>query len=73
MSITRTVMNSASRAPLIQTGDSTHHHDQLITPVSLSTISAIAPVDARSWALFQHRPATERGFLTRMVNTTLPA
>ena len=31
---------SSSTGPLSHKGDSTHHHDQEITPVSLSTINA---------------------------------
>ena len=30
--------------PLIHNGDRTHHHDQVITPVSLSTISVITAI-----------------------------
>ena len=35
-----TQSTGASRMPLIHNGDSTHHQDQSITPVSLSTMSA---------------------------------
>jgi len=39
--IRKMVRISKPRAKLIQRGESTHNHDQEITPVSLSTIKAI--------------------------------
>ena len=35
---------SARRMPLIHTGDSTHHHDQVMTPISFSTTSVISAI-----------------------------
>lgn len=55
--------------PLIHMGASTHHHDQAITPVSLSTISASTPSEYTSWAAFQNRSVVDRGRRTRMLNT----
>jgi hypothetical protein len=59
--------------PLIHSGDSTHHHDQVITPVSLSTMGVNTTIgDSTPWAAFQHRPAMDCGCFTRMLNT-MPA
>ena len=56
--------------PLIHIGDSTHHHDQVITPVSLSTMGVNATIgDSTSWVVFQHRAAVDCGRFTRMLNT----
>ena len=66
------VTSSACKAMLIQSGDSaTHHQDQVITPVSLSTIGATTTTrDNASWMTFQRRSAAEWGSFTRTVNTT---
>jgi hypothetical protein len=56
--------------PLIQIGDSTHHHDQLMTPVSLSTMGVATTIgDSTFLATFQHRCAVVCGRLTWMRNT----
>lgn len=58
--------------PPIHIGDSTHHHDQVITPVSLSTMSVTTTIgDSTSWARFQHRSAVVCGPFTLMLNTLL--
>jgi hypothetical protein len=68
------MMASASNAALIHTGDSsTHHQDQVITPVSLSTMGVTTAIaDRTSCARFQYRSAVDRGCLTLMANT-MPA
>jgi hypothetical protein len=58
--------------PLIHIGDITHHHDQVITPVSLSTINVGNASDNTLWAAFQHRSVADFGDITRMLNT-MPA
>jgi hypothetical protein len=70
----RTVTASTTKATLVHVGDSsTHHQDQVITPVSFSTMGAKKTIgDSKDWARFQHRSAVDRGCLTRMLNT-LPA
>ena len=56
--------------PLIHIGDSTHHHDQLVTPVSLSTMGVTTTIGYSTfWATFQHRCAVVCGCFTRMWNT----
>jgi hypothetical protein len=65
------VTSITSKAALIHVGDSTHHQDQVITPVSLSTMGVNMTIgDSTSWATFQHRSAADWGRLTRIVNTT---
>ena len=59
--------------PLIHKGDTTHHQDQVITPVSLSTMSAGSESTRRSWPRFQILAAADPGRLDRKVNTTAPA
>ena len=59
--------------PPIHIGDSTHHHDQVITPVSLRTMGVTTTMgDSTPWATFQHRSAVVCGSFTLMLNT-LPA
>ncbi len=49
----------------------THHHDQVITPVSLSTMGVNTTArDNTSWAAFQHRSAAVWGRSIRTLNTT---
>jgi hypothetical protein len=56
--------------PLIHIGDSTHHHDQPMTPVSLSTMGVTTTTGySTPWATLQHRCAVDRGRFTRMLNT----
>jgi hypothetical protein len=56
--------------PPIHIGDSTHHHDQVITPVSLSTMGVTTTIgDSTPWATFQHRSAVVCGSFTLMLNT----
>lgn len=56
--------------PPIHIGDSTHHHDQVITPVSLSTMGVTTTIgDSTPWAMFQHRSAVVCGSFTLMLNT----
>lgn len=56
--------------PLTHIGDSTHHHDQLMTPVSLSTMGVITTIGGSTpWAMFQHRSAVDCGRFIRMLNT----
>jgi hypothetical protein len=59
--------------PLIHIGESTHHQDQAITPMSLSTMSVSDMTAHRSWPKFQIRPAIDFGRFTRMLKTTTPA
>ena len=60
--------------PLSHKGDSTtHHQDQPITPVSLSTMSAGSERAHRSLARFQIHAAANRSRLYRRVTTTTPA
>ena len=59
--------------PLIHMGDSTHHQDQPITPVSLSTISAGSERAHRSWPRFQTHAAADPSRLDRKVTTTASA
>ncbi len=56
--------------PPIHRGDSTHYQDQPITPANLSAKRAGKAIANRYWARFQTRPATDRGCLIRMLNTT---
>jgi len=68
-----TSTTSARSRPLIHNGDSTHHHDQSTTPVSLSAIAVTKTMgNSTPWAAFQTRAAVDCGRLTLMVNT-LPA
>ncbi len=62
--------SNASNAALIQMGDSAHHQDQVMTPVSLSTMGVNATIgDSTSWATFQYRAAVDCGRFTRTRNT----
>lgn len=54
-------------------GASTHNHDHVITPVSLSTMSPSTMAgDSTSWAMFQARPRLDRGRFTLILNTMPP-
>ena len=55
--------------PLIHSGVSTHHHDQAITPVSLSTMSTGSARINRLWPRCQVRLANDSNSL-RTVTTT---
>jgi hypothetical protein len=55
--------------PLIHIGDSTHHHDQAMTPVSLSAMNANKTSGDALWPAFHHRPALVLGCFSRMLNT----
>jgi hypothetical protein len=59
--------------PMIHNGDRTHHHDQVITPVSLSTISVITAIwtAAAGTDSLRHR-TLGRGRSIR-ISDTLPA
>jgi hypothetical protein len=54
---------------LIHRGESTDHHDQAITPASLSTMSVNENTASRSWPWFQLRPAIDLGRSNRMLKT----
>jgi hypothetical protein len=60
-----------SNATLIQIGDSaTHHQDQVITPVSLSTKGVTRVSDPSQFSTtFQYRSAVDWGGLNWMKNT----
>ena len=55
--------------PLIHKGDSAHHQDQVITPVSFSTMNAGSERTHRSWPRFQIHTPTDPGRLNRKVAT----
>jgi hypothetical protein len=56
--------------PPIHIGNSTHHHDQLMTPVSLSTMGVTTTIGYdTAWATFQHRCAVACGRFTWTRNT----
>jgi hypothetical protein len=59
--------------PLIHKGDTTHHQDQVITAVSLSTMSAGSERTHRSRPRFQILAAADPGRLNRQVTFTAPA
>ena len=59
--------------PMIHSGASTHHHDHVITPVSLSTMSAGSARIHRLWPTFQIRSASNGSGFPRKVATTAPA
>ena len=72
--IASTVMAIAGKTRLIHSGDSsTHHQDQVITPLSLSATGRnTAVADIKLWPRFQYRSAFDRGSRTLMKNT-IPA
>jgi hypothetical protein len=51
-----TKSSTTKRMPLIHPGDSTYHHDQPITPVSLSTMNVSGTIGYQSMTRFQDRP-----------------
>jgi hypothetical protein len=62
---------SNARMPLIQIGDSTHHHDQVMIPVSLSAMNVISAIQPMSPGIFRCR-AFRVGSFTRIMLNTLP-
>ena len=62
---------NTKRMPLIHTGDSTHHHDQVTIPVSLSTMNVISAIQAMSPGISRCR-AFRVGSFTRIMLNTLP-
>jgi hypothetical protein len=56
--------------PLIQIGDTTHHHDQSITPVSLSTINVTSVMPEIGPGTPQLHHAALVGFSVRILGTS---
>jgi hypothetical protein len=57
--------------PLIHIGDRTHHHDQVMMPVSLSAMNVISAIQPMSPGILRCR-AFRVGSFTRIMLNTLP-